>query len=343
MTRVLRVDAAHPDQDALTEAARVLQAGGLVVFPTETVYGLGADAANARAVARIYRVKGRPADNPLILHVATPAAARRLAERASPAAALAMAAFWPGPFTAVLPVAEAARPLARGMATVAVRIPNHPVALGLLAAVRIPVAAPSANRSGRPSPTRAQDAVADLVGQPVDLVLDAGSTGVGVESTVVDFTGPVPRLLRPGGISREELGRVLGEVLPAGSAGEEAPRSPGMKYRHYAPSCEVWLVEGNPARVPGRVRELALGEQARGRRVGVLCMAETARGMPGEVFVLGGRDDPGAQARRLFRGLRSLEGRRVELIVAEGPSGAGLGATVLDRLRRAAARVEVVP
>ncbi len=233
------------DEAAVHRAGAILRQGGLVAFPTETVYGLGADALNPRAVARIFAAKGRPADNPLIVHVtgpeqagpelvaSWPEAGRRLAER-----------FWPGPLTLVLPAGPAVPAVVRaGLPTVAVRCPAHPVAQALIAAAGTPVAAPSANRSGRPSPTRAEDVWADL-GPHLDMLLDAGPVPVGVESTVVDVTVWPPRLLRPGGVPAEDLEAVLGVPLavpPVVAAGEAAP-APGMKYRHYAPEAPLVLV-----------------------------------------------------------------------------------------------------
>ncbi|HEX3857963.1 MAG TPA: L-threonylcarbamoyladenylate synthase, partial [Pseudolabrys sp.] len=235
-TRTMKADAA-----AMAEAVRCLAAGGLVAFPTETVYGLGADARNGEAVARLYAAKGRPAFNPLIAHVATLAAARRLAQFDRAAEALA-AAFWPGPLTLVLPkqtdcsVADLAL---AGLDSVAVRVPAHPVAQALLAAFDAPVVAPSANRSGHVSPTSAAHVLADLRGR-IDLVIDAGPCAVGVESTIVACLG-TPSLLRPGGLARDAIERVLGQPLADAPAGESTPIAPGMLASHYAPKSKLRL------------------------------------------------------------------------------------------------------
>ncbi|QIA26220.1 threonylcarbamoyl-AMP synthase [Thermaerobacter sp. PB12/4term] len=276
----------HQDEAAVQRAGAILRQGGLVAFPTETVYGLGADALNPRAVARIFAAKGRPADNPLIVHVTGPEQAgsalvaswpevgRRLAER-----------FWPGPLTLVLPAGPAVPAAVRaGLPTVAVRCPAHPVARALIAAAGTPVAAPSANRSGRPSPTRAEDVWADL-GPHLDMLLDAGPVPVGVESTVLDVTAWPPRLLRPGGVPAEDLEAVLGVPLaaPPVVAGGEAAPAPGMKYRHYAPEAPLvlapdagagavfvrrWLAEGQRVALVGCREDLEtlLGQLGLGGR-----------------------------------------------------------------------------
>src|SRR6266511_1173404 len=232
------------DADAVRRAAEVIRAGGLVAFPTETVYGLGADALSAAAVTRIFEAKERPRGNPLIVHLADLSALEEVVARV-PARVEDMARrFWPGPLTLVLPRAPAV-PLVTtgGLETVAVRVPAHPVAQALLHAASRPIAAPSANRSGRPSPTRAEHVREDLDGR-IEIILDGGPTPVGVESTVLDMTSEPPTLLRPGGVTLEELTDCLGEVGVLGSDDEEAAgRSPGLRYRHYAPRAQVIIVE----------------------------------------------------------------------------------------------------
>ncbi|MDQ7859774.1 MAG: L-threonylcarbamoyladenylate synthase [Armatimonadota bacterium] len=335
---LVRVDPTQPEAAAIGEAAAVLSSGGLVAFPTETVYGLGADALDARAVARLFEVKGRPADNPIIVHVASPTDVDALATHVGATARVLIDRFWPGPLTLVLPAAPVVPEVTRGgLPTVAVRMPAHAVALALIAAARRPVAAPSANRSGRPSPTTAQHVLADL-GERIDLVLDAGPAPVGVESTVVDVSGTTPVLLRPGGLPLEALQAAVGAVaLPAPGAAATA-RSPGTRYRHYAPRARVVLVEGRPdagERVAAAVRRL----WDEGLRVGAMVTSEGAAGVPAGavVRVMGPRAAPEVIAANLFAQLRELDEAGLDAIVVEGVAERGLGRAVMDRLRRAAA------
>ena len=325
------------DPAALARAAELLRAGGLVAFPTETVYGLGADALDPIAVRAIFEAKGRPADNPLIVHVADVAAARALVREFPPVAERAAAALWPGPLTlvlrraAVVPDATTA-----GQDTVALRVPAHPVALALLHACGRPLAAPSANRSGRPSPTQASHVLADLDGR-VALILDGGPTTVGVESTVLDLTHPRPLLLRRGGVTREQLEALLGPVdvldftAPAdpvtGADAARMARSPGLRHRHYSPRARVELVpegEGESA----AARAAAAGEQ-----VGLI----VRRAVNSPALVRRLPEALEGFARGLFASLRALDDACVDRIVVEAVPEDGLGATIMDRLRRAAA------
>ncbi|MDR7482838.1 MAG: L-threonylcarbamoyladenylate synthase [Armatimonadota bacterium] len=336
--RLLRVDPADPDPGTIAEAAEVITGGGLVAFPTETVYGLGADALNTEAVERIFAAKGRPADNPLIVHVASPGEVEGLAVAVPDVARLLMARCWPGPLTLVLPAAPQV-PLATrgGLATVAVRMPAHPVALALIRTAGCPVAAPSANRSGRPSPTTAQHVLADLA-DVVDLVLDGGPTPVGVESTVLDLTTSPPSVLRPGGVAVETLRELIGQVALPPPGAPVLARAPGTRYRHYAPRARVVLVEGPPDR-PGQALAEAVRELwDRGLRVGVMVTAEHAAAVPAGavVRIMGSRDDPATMAARLFAQLRELDEAGLDAIVVEAVEERGLGRAVMDRLRRAA-------
>ncbi|WP_207707626.1 L-threonylcarbamoyladenylate synthase, partial [Desulfofundulus thermobenzoicus] len=337
-----------PDPGVMARAGLILRRGGLVAFPTETVYGLGADALNARAVARIFEAKGRPQDNPLIVHVAAREMVDPLVARVPAHARQLMDAFWPGPLTLVLPAAAAVpREVTAGLDTVGIRMPDHPVALALIRSAGVPVAAPSANLSGRPSPTSAEHVLADLGGR-VEVVLDGGPAGIGVESTVLDITGDVPVILRPGGVTAEEIAGITGRVRldpgvdgRAGNGGRPAagyrPRSPGMKYRHYAPRTPLILVEGDPGRVTARVQELAREYLSRGRRVGILASAETAPlYREGQVVVAGQRNKPSTIAARLFALLRRFDEMPVDIILAEGIEPRGMGLAVMNRLRRAA-------
>ena len=315
-----------PDASGIRRAAEALRRGELVVFPTETVYGLGAHALDPAAVARVFAAKGRPADNPLIVHAADAAAARRLARAWPPAAEALAAAFWPGPLTLVLPRDPAVPDVTTGrLDSVAVRVPDHPVARALLREVDLPVAAPSANRSGRPSPTRVGDAEADL-GDAVALYLDGGPTRVGLESTVVSLVGPRPVLLRLGGVPRAALERVAGPLEAAGR--DDLARSPGTRYRHYAPRARVHLVAG------GR-RELESRAAALEGRVAVVAAREDAPEGP-HVRVPGARGDAEAWAHALFALLRDLDREGYAHVVVQCIPEEGLGAAVMDRLRRAA-------
>lgn len=321
------------DTDAVEEAARLLREGRLVVFPTETVYGLGANALDAAAVLGIFRAKGRPADNPLIVHLADVADLPLVAREVAPLARRLAQAFWPGPLTLVLPrAASVPDETTGGLDSVAVRVPAHPVARALIRSAGVPVAAPSANRSGRPSPTRAMDVLEDL-GDIVDLVLDGGPTEVGVESTVLSLLTDPPTLLRPGGLGVEALREVAGGVVVHESArtgaAADAP-SPGMRYRHYAPRARLILVPAGED--PGPV---AAGLRREGRRVAVV--APTERGLMGpDARTPGARGDADAWAARLFALLRDLDREGYEVVVVEGIIEGGRGLAVMNRLRKAA-------
>ncbi|MCR4401181.1 MAG: L-threonylcarbamoyladenylate synthase [Firmicutes bacterium] len=342
-TEVVRLDPGRPDVGVIRRAAGIIRAGGLVAFPTETVYGLGANGLSASAVARIFAAKGRPQDNPLILHVATPEDARRVVAGIPPLAQRLMERFWPGPLTLVLPKRpEVPDEVTAGLPTVGVRMPDNTIALTLIAETGVPIAAPSANVSGRPSPTSAEHVVADLAGR-IDMVLDGGSSTVGVESTVIDMTSSPPQVLRPGGVSVEELEETLGEVAVASAdlvaldPGGAVP-SPGMKYTHYAPKTPVVLVEGEPRAVVGRIILEAEACRAVGKRAGVMCSRETEglyAGRADVVRAVGSRKDLASVAAALFSTLRSFDGDALDVVFAEGFDQAGLGFAIMNRLRRA--------
>lgn len=341
VTRVRRVSTRTPGDAAIREAAGLIRAGRLVAFPTETVYGLGADGLNAIAVARIFAAKGRPHDNPLILHVAETAGLELLAKQVPETARVLAERFWPGPLTLVVPRSERVPDeTTAGLQTVAVRCPDHPVALALIRAAGVPIAAPSANVSGRPSPTSAQHVLDDLRGR-VDMVLDAGPTGIGLESTVVDVSGRRVLLLRPGGLPVEELEQVLGEAVtrPSRQTPAAAAPSPGMKYTHYSPRARLVLVDrGSAAANVETMRVQAERSVRAGDRVGLLCTLEAAELLPGlgVVAVLGSREDAASLAANLFAGLRELDKQGCDCIIAEGVERTGYGLGVMDRLTRAA-------
>lgn len=312
----------------IAEAAGVLRAGGLVAFPTETVYGLGADAEDAAAVARVFRVKGRPPSHPLIVHLGGAEKLGDWVEDVSPTALLLAELFWPGPLTLVLKRGRRV-PLEAtgGLETVAVRVPDHPVALALLAAFGGGVAAPSANRFGQVSPTTAAHVRAEL-GDAVDFILDGGPCEVGVESTIVDATGDVPSVLRPGGVTREDLEAALGRPLAVHATSRV--RVPGQHPSHYAPRARVVLVE------PDKIAAEAESAQARGHQVGVLLpasLADTAVKAHAVVALPASTD---AYARGLYGFLRDLDRQGCDLIIASAPPDEGLGLAIANRLHRAA-------
>lgn len=252
------------DKDAIEEAAALLRSGETVAFPTETVYGLGADATNENAVAKIFTAKGRPQDNPLIAHVATKEQLKRLVDNIPPYAEKLMDLFSPGPITYILPTnGTCAENVTAGLSTVGVRIPDHPVARELLKTCDIPIAAPSANVSGKPSPTLADHVWEDLQGK-ISGLLDGGATGVGVESTVLDCTQVIPIILRPGGVTKEQLEEVVGTVIvdPSLANKNEKPKAPGMKYRHYSPEVPMWLVKGSVE----KIQQLINDEREKGKK-----------------------------------------------------------------------------
>ena len=326
------------DDRSLSEAGRILASGGLVAFPTETVYGLGADAFNADAAARIYAAKGRPSDNPLIVHISDISGIDTLAEDISEAARGLISAFMPGPFTIILKknrkIPDA---VTAGMDTVAIRCPEHPVARRLIAAAGVPVAAPSANLSGRPSPTTAAHVISDMRGR-VDAIIDGGACEVGVESTIVSCAGAHPVLLRPGGVTFDELLEIAPDaeldrnVLNSIGEGEQ-PLCPGMKYKHYSPDAEVTVVEGKLSAVKTRIDGL-LKENA-GRVCGVLTMSGNA--YDGAILIHGG-DTNREFARNLFASLREFDALGAEVVFAEFEARDGYALAVRNRLYKAAAQ-----
>jgi L-threonylcarbamoyladenylate synthase len=321
--QLLRYHAEPGADDVLDRAAEVLRAGGLVAFPTETVYGLGANALDPRAVARIFEAKGRPADNPLIVHLSAAAQLRSVVAEVTPLATRLAARWWPGPLTLVLdahpdlPVQTTA-----GLRTVAVRVPDHDIARALITRAGVPLAAPSANRSGRPSPTVAAHVVADL-GEQVELIIDGGACRVGLESTVVDARGSEPIVLREGSVTREDLGIGAGDDRTA-----DLMASPGTRHRHYTPSCSVVVA------AVGTGAALAAAEAARGQRVGLVADAPTPPG----VLMIGRPASPAELAAGLYDALRTAEHAEFDVVVVEAVDEVGIGRAVMDRLRRAASR-----
>jgi L-threonylcarbamoyladenylate synthase len=343
-TRVLAVDPAAPDPAVIAEAAAVLRAGGLVAFPTETVYGLGAHALDAAAVGRVFAAKGRPSSDPLIVHLGAADQLASVAHDPPPAAAALMRRFWPGPLTLVLRRLPVVPPeVAGGRESVAVRVPSHPVALALIAAAGVPVVAPSANLFSRPSPTTARHVLEDLRGR-VDVVLDGGPTAIGIESTVVDLTASPPELLRPGGVSAEELRALLPDLrytprYLSVDQGEEAQPAPGMLLKHYSPRAALTLYAGPRDEALRRMREDAIAQAAEGGPVGVMAADDDLAAFAGTgalLASLGPLEAPEQAAARLFDAMRHLDSAGVTAIFVRAPERSGLGLAIWDRLVRAA-------
>lgn len=339
----IKVDSKKPQVDAIRIAANVIRKGGLVAFPTETVYGLGANALDSNAVATIFRAKERPTDNPVIVHIADRKDMRRLARSVPQKAEKLAARFWPGPLTLILKRSRLAPNITvAGLDTVGIRMPSNKIALALIRESGVPIAAPSANRAGKPSPTTAKHVIEDLAGR-IDVVLDGGPTRVGIESTVIDMTKRIPQILRPGGTPFEELKVVLGKVtlhratLSKKRVAALKARAPGMKHKHYAPEAEMILVEGDLDKIVKRVKELTALSMADGKKVGILATDESISSYDGDVLKsLGSRSNMEEIARNLFRLLREFDEEKVGIIIAEGVPPLGLGLAVMNRLRRAA-------
>jgi L-threonylcarbamoyladenylate synthase len=341
-TLMFKVNAENPDPAKIHAAAQIIQNGGLVAFPTETVYGLGADALNPEAVLALFEAKKRPLDNPPIVHVASTSEVHQLVLDVPAKAELLMKQFWPGPLTLIFKHSNLVPNVTTaGLDTVAIRMPKHKVALELIKQSRRPIAAPSANLAGKPSPTTASHVFEDLNGR-IEAILDGGDTNIGVESTVLDLSVDPPMLLRPGGTPFEALKSVLGDVRlhPFVQAEQELPlqqiRSPGMKHKHYAPRAEVILVEGSVQAVIGKVKELAEAYKLKDAKVGILATDETqAFYNAGLVKSLGSRFNLSSVAQNLFRLLREIDAENVDVIIAEGVPSEGLGLAVMNRLRKA--------
>jgi len=341
-TLVFKVNPENPDIQTIHTAASIIRNGGLVAFPTETVYGLGADALNPEAVKALFKAKKRPLDNPPIVHVGNTQDVYRLVKDVPEAAEKLMKNFWPGPLTLIFKRSEIVPDITvAGLDTIAIRMPRHNVALALIRESGCPIAAPSANLAGKPSPTTAQHVLEDLYGR-IDAILDAGPTKIGVESTVLDLTVDPPQILRPGGTPYEVLKAALGrvELHPVAVAEKKVlvgkARSPGMKHRHYAPKARLVVVEGDLAAIIRKVAELTDYYRKRGEKVGVLATHETAGAYNADVVKsLGSRSNMEEIAKNLFRFLREFDAEGVDVIIAEGVPAEGLGLAVMNRLRKA--------
>ncbi len=329
------------DAAAFREAGKILRNGGLVAFPTETVYGLGGNALDPDASRRIYAAKGRPSDNPLIVHIADIDSLFRIAGRVPDSALRLAGAYWPGPLTMIFEKKDCVpRETTGGLDSVAVRFPSHPAAQALIREAGGFVAAPSANASGRPSPTCAAHVEEDL-GDRIDMILDGGSVPIGLESTIVDFTGSVPMILRPGWLNRSMMEQVIGEVrMDPGLMKDDPsvrPKAPGMRYRHYAPRARMAIVEGTPASAAAEICRLTEAAEAEGKRVGILCAEENrGRYSSGLVRCIGSRTDEQTIAQHLYGLLRDFDADGVDLIYSESYYTPQLGGAIMNRLIRAA-------
>lgn len=355
-TKVVVIDKENMRDESLLEAADILRRGGLVAFPTETVYGLGANALDEEAARKIYAAKGRPSDNPLIAHISDTRELKGLVAKIPEAGKKLIEAYWPGPLTIIFAKSSAVPyGTTGGLDTVAVRMPSDPVANRLIHLAGVPIAAPSANTSGRPSPTTAGHVYQDMNGR-IEMILDGGPVGIGMESTIVDVTGEVPVLLRPGAVTIEMLRDTLGQVevdpAIAGPMREDVrPKAPGMKYRHYAPKAELILVEEETPedragqnrkdagdRVVRAICEKALEDMGAGKQVGIICTDETRDRYPGQAKVrsLGLREREETIAHNLFAVLREFDDLKVDRIYSESFSKEHLGQAIMNRLTKAA-------
>lgn len=333
-TTIMIVDNLSSNQSSYAQAVDLLIKGEVVAFPTETVYGLGAIATSEEAVAKIFEAKGRPQDNPLIVHIGSKEEIKAFTRDIPKLAEVCMDMFWPGPLTLILPLKadSLAENVTAGLQSVGVRMPEHKVALELLKQLKQPVAAPSANKSGKPSPTKAAHVYHDLEGK-IPIILDGGTTGIGLESTVLDFASEIPTILRPGGVTKEMLEKVIGPVGEAKPTDhEEAPRAPGMKYAHYAPDSPVYLIEDSIAKVQEAVEKIH-NEQ---KKVAVIASESFNEIKVDYFFSLGKKDQLNDAAHLLYQSLRACDETDVDIILAPVLSMKGVGTAIMNRLEKAA-------
>ncbi len=341
-TKIYKIDLEHIDASIMQEAGNLIAEGELVAFPTETVYGLGGDALHPEAARKIYSAKGRPSDNPLIVHIADFADLERVAKEIPKQAKLLADAFWPGPLTMIMQKKESV-PYATtgGMDTVAVRMPNHPIALELIRKSGKLIAAPSANTSGRPSPTEAAHVAEDLSGR-IAMILDGGPVGIGIESTIIDLTEQVPMVLRPGYITPEMLSEVLGEAVimdPGIIAADDTtkPKAPGMKYKHYAPKADMIIVDGDKDAVVKEINIRTKKAKQEGRKVAVIATEETQQAYDADIVLcMGKRDDEDSIAKHMYKILRDCDELEVQVIYSESFQTPRIGQAIMNRLLKAA-------
>lgn len=330
------------DKKIYEQAGKILREGGLVAFPTETVYGLGADALDEEASAKIYAAKGRPSDNPLIVHIADIEALYKLSCEVPDKALKLADKFWPGPLTMILKKSDIVPDsITGGLGTVAIRMPSHKVAAELIRTSGVYIAAPSANTSGKPSPTRASHVIKDLSGK-IDMIIEDDTVDIGVESTIIDLSEEVPTILRPGYITKEMFEEVIGVVRidPAITEGVKSgvvPKAPGMKYKHYAPKADLILVDGEEEKVVAKINALAKEAVLLGKKVGIIGTDETIDRYPeGEVVSIGARSDEDAIAKHLYKLLRDFDEKEVDIIYSESFATPRIGQAIMNRLLKAA-------
>lgn len=341
-TILKKIDVGNIDMNVIDEASEILRSGNLVAFPTETVYGLGANALEEDASGKIYEAKGRPSDNPLIVHVADKEQIIPLVTEIPPKAELLMEAFWPGPMTLIFnKSSKVPYGTTGGLDTVAIRMPNHEIALTLIRHSGIPIAAPSANTSGRPSPTTAKHVMDDLNGR-ISMVIDGGEVGIGIESTIVDVTGDIPMILRPGFISKKMLGEVVGSVtidraISGPLKSDVHPKAPGMKYKHYAPKADFRMFRGDISKVTEHINMLAKEYLDKGAKVGIIASNETKdKYTYGDVVSIGSRMDEITISKNLYKVLRDFDDKEVDYIFGETFEDEGLGQAIMNRMLKAA-------
>ena len=346
-TIIEKIDKNQIDEQVIEQAGNILKEGGLVAFPTETVYGLGANALDTKAAEKIYKAKGRPSDNPLIVHIAEVSYLDKIVNYIPRKALDLASAFWPGPLTLIFEKSDIVPyGTTGGLDTVAVRMPNDTAARELILAGGGYIAAPSANTSGRPSPTTAKHVIEDMDGI-IDMILDGGSVDIGVESTIVDMTAEPPMILRPGAITKEMLEAEIGEVqidqaILSDDSGQ-APKAPGMKYRHYAPKAQLTIVKGEPEQEAKAIRQLAYEKFKEGKKVGIIASTETASGYTtGIVKNVGARENQSSIAKNLYRVLRDFDEEEVDYIYSESFSHDGIGEAIMNRLEKAAGH-QIIP
>lgn len=342
-TKVIKINREQPDRELLKEAGKLLAAGALVAFPTETVYGLGGDGLQADAAARIYAAKGRPSDNPLILHIADVADMEKLAVDIPELAYRLAEKFWPGPLTMILKKGDVVPyTTTGGLNTVAIRMPSDEIAREIIRESGTYIAAPSANLSGRPSPTKAEHVIEDLSGR-IEMIVDGGDSDIGLESSIIDLSGDVPMILRPGYITKEDFEQIVAQVeydsavLATKPQESVVAKAPGMKYRHYAPKGQITIVEGNTADVINKINALVAEQEAKGIRVAVLCAEETKEHYTcKQVYSLGSLKSEKEISAHLFAALRNFDTEQMEVIYSESFENTKLAGAIMNRLRKAA-------